>query len=68
MYVLDPNNCWRELEKALESETDPAHRRNLENVINHGKYEFEGKFDELVDSMSDNVTYKITGFVPPGMS
>jgi hypothetical protein len=67
MYVLDPNNCWRELEKALESETDPAHRRNLENVINHGKYEFEGKFDELVDSMSDNVTYKITGFVPPGM-
>ena len=57
MTVIDPSVTWRKVEERLETESDPACRRNLETVLAHMKAEAVGDLDGLLATLSDRVGY-----------
>jgi hypothetical protein len=57
MTVIDPSVTWRKVEERLETESEPACRRNLETVLAHMKAEALGDIDGLLATLSDDVHY-----------
>jgi hypothetical protein len=57
MLVIDPYRTWQTLAERLKTETNPLHRRQLEQIIKHMKGEAAGDVDEILTTVSPNATY-----------
>lgn len=57
MVVIDPHRTWQTLAERLERETNPLHRRQLEQIITHMKGEAAGDIDAILTTVSPNASY-----------
>jgi hypothetical protein len=58
---FDPDSSWAPLEKRIAEEDDPQRRALLEEVRNHMKSEIQGRFDELMDTLTAEPQYHLWG-------
>ncbi len=65
MALIDPRVTFRKVEERLETEKDPALRRNLETLLTHMKAEMAGDVDGLLVTLSDDVEYHAYGSDDP---
>jgi hypothetical protein len=59
--VLDPDTSWRPLEDRMQREPDPSRRALLEQVRNHMRSEIQGRFDELMETLTAEPQYHFWG-------
>jgi hypothetical protein len=59
--IFDPDSSWLPIERRMESEKDPRRRALLEQVRNHMRSEIQGKFDELMDTLTEEPQYHLWG-------
>ena len=59
--VFDPDTSWRPLEDRMQREPDPSRRALLEQVRNHMRSEIQGRFDELMETLTAEPQYHLWG-------
>jgi hypothetical protein len=57
MPVIDPYRTWQTLVERLKTETNPLHRRQLEQIVKHMKGEAAGDIDRILTTVSPKAKY-----------
>jgi SnoaL-like domain len=57
MLVIDPERTWLTLAERLKTETNPLHRCQLEQIIEHMKGEAAGSIDRILTTVSPKASY-----------
>jgi len=61
MPVFDPDSSWLPLEERMAREGSPRRLALLREVRNHMRSEIQGKFDELMDTLTAEPQYHLWG-------
>ena len=59
--AFDPDKTWGPIEERMEKEKNPRKRKLLGEVRDHMRAEITGKFDELMDTLTDDPQYHLWG-------